>query len=81
MKISARNQLAGMVSKLVSGPVNTEVIVQLPGGAQIVSVITTASAKTLGLKKGSCVCAVIKASDVMIGVCESRQECDCGQHG
>jgi molybdate transport system regulatory protein len=81
MKLSARNQLAGTVSKIISGPVNAEVIVQLPGGAQIVSVITAASAKELGLKKGSCVCAVVKASDVMIGVCQGRNECDCGQHG
>ena len=80
MRISARNQLAGTVSKILSGPINAEVIVRLPGGTEIVSVITATSAKALGLKKGSCVCAVIKASDVMIGTCQSRKECDCGQH-
>ena len=80
MKLSARNQLAGTVKKITSGPVNVEVIVELPGGGEIVSTITAAAAKTLGLKKGACVCAVIKASDVMIGVCREKSHCGCGQH-
>lgn len=50
------------------GPVNTEVTVSLPGGAEIVSVITTFSAEKMGLKEGAPVYAVIKASEVMIGI-------------
>ncbi len=50
------------------GPVNTEVIVAIAGGAEIVSVITTYSAERLGLKEGSKVYAVMKASEVMIGI-------------
>jgi len=50
------------------GPVNAEVVVSLPGGNEIVSVITTYSAEKMNLKEGSPVYAVIKASEVMIGV-------------
>jgi molybdopterin-binding protein len=66
MKISARNVLKGKVAKVTHGAVNSEVVVQLPGGAQIVSIITKSSAKGLTLSKGKKVYAVIKASNVMI---------------
>jgi len=66
MKLSARNVLKGKVKAVKPGVVNTEVIVELPGKMELVSVITKASAQTLKLKKGSAVYAVIKASSVMI---------------
>ena len=66
MKISARNVLKGKVSKLIQGAVNSEVTIELPGGQEIVSIITKTSVKKLGLKKGKEVYAVIKASNVMI---------------
>lgn len=68
MKISARNILKGKVKEVKPGVVNTEVIVELPGGIQVVSVITKESAENLGLAKGKEVYAVIKASNVMIAV-------------
>ncbi|HIH02546.1 MAG TPA: TOBE domain-containing protein [Methanoregulaceae archaeon] len=68
MQISARNHVPKMVKTIKKGPVNTEVIVTLDGGAEIVSVITTYSAERLGLKEGSRVYAVMKASEVMIGI-------------
>jgi len=68
MKISARNVLKGKVKDVKPGVVNSEVIVELPGGLQIVSVITKASAENLGLAKGKEVYAVIKASNVMIAI-------------
>ncbi|MEI8288269.1 MAG: molybdopterin-binding protein [Verrucomicrobiota bacterium] len=77
MKISARNQLVGKVTKLTSGAVNAEVSVALPGGGEIVSVITKASAKVLGLKKGSLVVAVIKASDILLAVPCGNPDCKC----
>ena len=40
MKLSARNILKGMVVQIKADEVNSEVILELPGGAQIVSVIT-----------------------------------------
>jgi len=68
MKISARNILKGKVKQIKLGAVNAEVIVELPGGAEIVSIITKESAENLKLKKGKAVYAIIKASNVMIGV-------------
>jgi len=68
MKISARNVLKGKVKQVKHGVVNTEVIVELPGGTEIVSVITKESADNLKLAKGKAVYAVIKASNVMIAI-------------
>jgi molybdopterin-binding protein len=68
MKISARNVLKGRIQQLTAGAVNTEVVVELEGGAQVVSIITKSSAENLGLEEGKEVYAVIKASDVMIAV-------------
>lgn len=68
MKISARNVLPGEIVRLVPGAVNCEVQIRTPGGAVIVSIITRESAEQLGLAEGGKVFAVIKASDVMIGV-------------
>jgi molybdopterin-binding protein len=66
MKISARNVLKGKVKKLVPGAVNSEVTVALPGGMEVVSIITKSSVRNLRLKKGKSVYVVIKASNVMI---------------
>jgi molybdopterin-binding protein len=66
MDISARNTLKGTVKHISAGAVNTEVTVELPGGAEVVSIITKASAERLKLAVGKEVYAVIKASDVMI---------------
>ncbi len=68
MKISARNVLKGKVKEIKGGMVNIEVIVELPGGLQMVSVITKESAENLALVKGKDVYAVVKASNVMIAV-------------
>lgn len=67
MKISARNVLPGKIVSIVHGPVSTEVTLEVAPGLQIVSTITTASAKSLGLKQGDPAYGVIKASSVMIG--------------
>lgn len=66
MKISARNVLEGTVKAVIHGSVNSEVIIELAGGAEIVSVITKDSAESLKLKRGKKVFAVIKASNVMV---------------
>lgn len=68
MKISARNVFKGKVLKVVKGAVNSEVTIELPGGTQIVSIITNSSVKSLGLKKGREAYAVVKASNVMVAV-------------
>lgn len=68
MKLSARNQLKGKIVKLVKGAVNTEVVIELPGKEKIVSIITNSSAESLGLAEGKTAYAVIKASNVMVGI-------------
>lgn len=66
MKISARNVLKGKVKNVKHGSVNSEVTIGLPGGVQIVSIITKKSTQSLRLSKGKQVYAVIKATNVMI---------------
>lgn len=66
MKISARNVLKGKVKSVTQGQVNSEILVELPGGTEITSIITKNSAESLGLKPGMEVYAVVKASNVMI---------------
>ena len=68
MKISARNQLKGKVKSIKHGPISTEVVISVPNGVEITSVITETAAKELDLKTGSAVYAVIKASNVILAV-------------
>ncbi len=68
MKISARNVLKGKVKSVSHGAVNSEIVVELPGGAEVVSIITKTSAEQLKLAQGSPVYAVVKASNVMIAI-------------
>jgi len=68
MKVSARNTLPGTVRKIKAGAVNAEVTLEVASGIRIVSTITVDAVKTLRLKSGKIAYAVIKASDVIIGV-------------
>jgi molybdopterin-binding protein len=68
MKISARNVLKGKIKKIIPGAVNSEVIIEISSGQEIVSVITKKSVPSLGLEEGKEVYAVIKASNVMIAI-------------
>ena len=65
---SARNCLCGTVKAVTTGAVNTEVVLGLKGGTNLVVMITAGSEKTLGLKTGDAACALIKASHVILGV-------------
>jgi len=47
MKISARNVLAGTVMSVQPGAVNTEVVIRLSGGEEVVSIITKESAEAI----------------------------------
>lgn len=64
MKISARNQLKGVVSAVKDGAVNGIVCLDL-GGSAITADITMASIKELGIAEGREAYAIVKASNVM----------------
>lgn len=68
MRTSARNQLAGTVSRIDEGAVNDTVLVDLPGGVSLVATVTRESATGLGLAPGRAVVALVKASWVLIGL-------------
>ena len=67
MKLSARNVLPGRIVDIVQGPVSTQVTLEIAPAVRLVSTITTESAQSLSLSKGSQAYGVIKASSVMIG--------------
>jgi molybdate transport system regulatory protein len=67
-KVSARNRVAGKVTAVTTGAVNSEVIIASDGGAQIAAIITNESTDRLGLLTGANATAIFKASSVIIGV-------------
>ncbi|WP_028936449.1 TOBE domain-containing protein [Pseudonocardia spinosispora] len=68
MRLSARNQLSGTVASVDVGSVMTIVKVDIGGGQQITASITKDAAEDLGITVGSPVAAVIKSTEVMLGV-------------
>jgi molybdate transport system regulatory protein len=66
MAMSARNQFVGKVASIRTSAVMSEVVIDIGGGHQIVSLISASSAKRLKLKKGSPAVAVIKATEVIV---------------
>jgi len=66
MKISARNQFRGKVVSVTLGAVNAEVVIALPGGEEVVAIVTNGSVKSLNLKEGAEVIALIKASSILV---------------
>jgi molybdopterin-binding protein len=68
MKLSARNVIKAKVKKVTHGAVNSEVVLELPGGTEMVAIITRQSAESLGLAAGGDAYAVVKASNVMVAV-------------
>jgi len=68
MKISARNILRGRVVAIHEGAINSEVLIDIGGGKQLVSVITKTSVDALELEPGKDVFAVIKASNILVAV-------------
>ena len=68
MKLSARNVIQGKIKSIKKGPISTLVVNEIAPKVEIVSVITSEGAGSLTLKKGQTAFAVIKASNVMVGV-------------
>ena len=68
MQISARNTLKGIIKAIKYGEVNAEIILDLEGGQELTSTITRSSAERLGLEVGKPAYALIKSSDVIVGI-------------
>lgn len=66
MKVSARNVWNGKIVGCTEGSVNTQVTLQLPGGAQLVATVTRESLENMGLEVGNDALAMVKSSAVMI---------------
>ncbi|MFD2112591.1 TOBE domain-containing protein [Thiorhodococcus fuscus] len=66
LRTSARNHLWGHVKRIYEGPVNVEVTLVIAGGRTVTAVVTRDSAEHLGLLVGSPVCAVFKATSIIL---------------
>lgn len=66
MKTSARNQLNGIVKRVKKGMINSEVVIDIGNGVNIVAVITNESTDNLGLTEGIEIFVLIKASAVIL---------------
>ena len=67
-RFSARNRLSGTISRVQPGAVNTEVVIEPPGGGAVAAIVTNESSNTLDLRVGKQAAAIFKASSVIIGV-------------
>jgi len=68
LRLSARNQLWGTVSRINDGPVNAEVTLDLGAGRSATAVVTHDSVVALGLALGVRACAAFKVSSVILAV-------------
>ncbi len=68
LKLSARNQFPGTITAIRKGVTTTHVTIEVSPGLVVTSAITNESAEELGLSVGGKAVAVIKASDVMVGI-------------
>ena len=66
-KVSARNRWKGVVSAVVPGAINSEVVVALPGGQEVVATVTNESVRELELGVGAVAWALFKAGSVILG--------------
>jgi molybdopterin-binding protein len=68
MKVSARNVLKGTITEIVKGATTSHVRIEIGGGAIVTASITNEAVADLKLEKGKQAYAVVKASDVMVGI-------------
>ncbi len=68
MKLSARNQLKGIIREIKEGEINSEVNIEIAPGVLVCAQISTASVHRLELAVGKKAYAVIKTDSVMVGV-------------
>lgn len=68
VRLSTRNQLPGIVSRVTPGAVNTEVVIEAEGGTTIAAIVTNTSAENLRLAEGTRASALFEASSVILAV-------------
>ena len=66
--IAVANRLQGEILRLTPGAVNSEVIVQLPGGNTLCAMVDNDSIASLQLQPGSDVSALFSAQNVILGI-------------
>ena len=72
MKLSARNKLKGKITAIEEGLITAKVKIDLGNGNEIVSIISRDAIKELDLKINDVAFAVIKSTEVIVGI-----PCDC----
>jgi molybdopterin-binding protein len=68
MRLSARNDLKGRITQVTHGAVESEVVIEVSPGVEVVATITKSSAERMALKAGDTAHAIIKASSVIVGL-------------
>ena len=68
LRLSAANQLKGKITAVKEGAVNAEISVRSAGGENLSATVTNESVKNLALKKDDEVTAIIKATQIIVGV-------------
>ncbi|WP_428241407.1 TOBE domain-containing protein [Gynuella sp.] len=68
IRTSARNRLPGTVVSVESGAINSEVVMDIGNGKTLVTIITNDSAESMEFKPGERVCALVKSSQIILGV-------------
>lgn len=66
LKVSSRNILKGIIKRVVTGAVNTEITLEIVHKVELTSIITRVSADELDLCEGTEAYAVIKSNDIVI---------------
>ena len=70
MKLSARNNLKGVIKSVEEGLITSKVVIDLGGGNEVVSIISKDAIGDLGLEVGNEAYAIIKSTEVIVGVPE-----------
>lgn len=65
---TAENRFCGTVCRIVQGKVSTEIVVRIPDGTELCSIVTEKSRRMLGIKKNDIVWAAFNAYAVVIHV-------------
>lgn len=68
LRLSARNQIGGIIVEMIEGQVETEVVVEIANGAHLAAIVTTQSAREMMLMRGAPILCCVKASHIILAV-------------